>query len=178
MKDSFPPAGVWEAWLTWRRWLVAGTLRPYWADPLQRALRKPQAQWEAAQGEQLSARDVHAADAARNLFFQQMPPLFAHHDDIALPAAQVWPFNAAQHWRQAIGDRQMDTPHRWMEVVIYATLAGLPAISVPVGFRPEGLPMGMQLIGRPLVEHAVLQLAHAHEIGWPDMLARRPAALA
>ena len=57
----------------------------------------------------------------------------------------------------------MDTYHRWMEVVIYATLGSLPCISVPVGFGPAGLPMGMQLMGPPLADLAVLQLAHAYE---------------
>ena len=71
----------------------------------------------------------------------------------------------------------MDTYHRWMEVVIYATLAGLPAISVPVGFGPDGLPMGMQLIGRPQAELALLQLARAYELRAATMLARRPAAV-
>ena len=57
----------------------------------------------------------------------------------------------------------MDTYHRWMEVVIYATLAGLPSISVPTGFGPNGLPMGLQLIGKPQGDLALLQLAHAYE---------------
>ena len=57
----------------------------------------------------------------------------------------------------------MDTYHRWMEVVIGPTLAGLPAISVPVGFSASGLPMGMQLIGRPRGDLDVLRLAHAYE---------------
>ena len=57
----------------------------------------------------------------------------------------------------------MDTYHRWMEVVIGATLAGLPAISVPIGFSPHGLPMGLQIIGKPQADLAVLRLAHAHE---------------
>jgi len=58
-------------------------------------------------------------------------------------------------------------------VVIGATLAGLPAISVPVGFNAAGLPMGLQIIGKPQADMAVLQLAHAHEqaTGW---VARRP----
>ncbi|MNE34515.1 Glutamyl-tRNA(Gln) amidotransferase subunit A [compost metagenome] len=57
----------------------------------------------------------------------------------------------------------MDTYHRWMEVVVGVSLAGLPAISVPVGFSPAGLPMGLQLIGPAQADLAVLQLAHAHE---------------
>jgi len=62
----------------------------------------------------------------------------------------------------------MDTYHRWMEVVNGATLAGLPAISVPVGFSSTGLPMGLQVIGPPRADLAVLRLAHAYEqaSGW------------
>ena len=174
----FSPAGVWETWLIWRRWLVAATLHEYWANPATRAQLKPEAQWEAEQGERLSAADVHRAGVARSRFYQHMLELLAQHEFIALPSAQVWPFPADQHWPRAIGGRTMDTYHRWMEVVIYATLAGLPAISVPVGFDRTGmLPMGMQLIGRPQAELAVLQLARAYEMRAASLLARRPAAL-
>jgi amidase len=61
-----------------------------------------------------------------------------------------------------------------MEVVIYATLAGLPALSVPAGFDERGLPMGMQLIGPPLGDLAVLNAAAAYETTIGDWLARRP----
>ena len=62
-----------------------------------------------------------------------------------------------------IAGRAMDTYHRWMEAMIYATFAGLPCISMPVGFGAAGLPMGMQLIGRPHGDLALLQFAHAFE---------------
>jgi amidase len=58
---------------------------------------------------------------------------------------------------------QMDTYHRWMEATIYATFAGLPCISVPVGVSQahtgKGLPMGMQLIGKPQGDADLLRLA-------------------
>ena len=63
----------------------------------------------------------------------------------------------------------MDTYHRWMETTLYATFAGLPAVSVPVGFDARGLPMGIQLIGAPRADVAVLQFAHAYEQTIPDM---------
>ena len=174
----FAPASVWDTWLIWRQWLVAASLQEYWSNPSTRAQLKPEAQWEAAQGGQLTAVDVHRAGVARSRFYQQILGLFDKHDFIALPAAQVWPFAADLNWPRSIGDRNMDTYHRWMEVVIYATLAGLPAISVPAGFDRHGvLPMGMQLIGRPQADLALLQLAQAYAACSAGTVVHRPPIL-
>jgi amidase len=70
----------------------------------------------------------------------------------------------------------MDTYHRWMECTLYATFAGLPAISVPAGFDATGRwPAGLQLIGRPRGDAALLSLAAGYESLVPALLARRPA---
>lgn len=172
----FDPAQAWQTWLTWRRWLVAGSLRPFADDALLRAQLKPEALWEVEQGEQLGAREVSQASVARGQLYQHMLDMFEHHDYLALPSAQVWPFDADTPWPRTVAGRVMDTYHRWMEVVIYATLAGLPAVSVPVGFDANGLPMGMQLIGRPQADLAVLRMAQAHAERARDVLARRPPA--
>jgi amidase len=62
-----------------------------------------------------------------------------------------------------------------MEVTLYATFAGLPCISVPAGFNEQGLPMGLQLIGRPQADAAVLAVAAAYEKAAQPLLAIRPA---
>ena len=160
---GYPPDRVWGTWLVWRQWLVAARIAPWLAEPANRARIKPEALWEHDQAQGLTGAQTLAASSARTDFHRQLLRLFERHDFLALPSAQVWPFDADLHWPKTIGDRSMDTYHRWMEVVIYATLAGLPCISVPVGFGATGLPMGMQLIGRPLGDLAVLQLAHAYE---------------
>jgi amidase len=175
---AFDPHMAWQTWLTWRRWLVTASLGPYWDDPLQRAQLKPEAAWEVEQGQQLSARAVSQASADRSRLYQQLLSMFAHHDFLALPSAQVWPFDADVPWPRQVAGRTMDTYHRWMEVVIYATLAGLPVVSVPVGFDSRGLPMGMQLIGRPQADLSVLRMAQAHAERSVDILARRPDVLA
>ena len=59
-------------------------------------------------------------------------------------------------------------------MTIYATFAGLPCISVPAGFNADGLPMGLQLIGRPQADAAVLALAAAYEMAAQTVLAIRP----
>ena len=166
---------IWQTWLTWRRFLVAGTLGPLGANPKTHAQLKPEAQWEYDQGQGLSGAQVYAASTARTRYYRHMVGLFEHFDLLVLPSAQVWPFPAEWTWPRAIAGRTMDTYHRWMEVVIYATLAGLPAISVPVGFSDDGLPMGMQLIGPPLGDRAVLNAAAAYEQTIGELLARRPA---
>jgi amidase len=96
---------------------------------------------------------------------------------VVLPSAQVWPFPADWRWPKEIAGHSMDTYHRWMEVVVPASLIGLPALSVPVGFGAEGLPMGMQVIGRSGDDMAVLAIGQAwHQATeWPQ---RRPPTLA
>jgi amidase len=118
---------------------------------------------------------VYAASVNRTRFYRHMVRLFERYDLLVLPSAQAWPFPAEWTWPRAVAGRPMDTYHRWMEVVIYATLAGAPAMSVPVGFNEAGLPMGLQLIGPPLGELAVLNAAAAYEQTIGDWLARRPA---
>jgi len=174
-QPGFAPEQVWQTWLVWRRWLVAARLAPHLANPANRALIKPEALWEHDQAADLTGAQTLAASAQRSAFYQQMLALFERHDFLALPSAQVWPFDAEQRWPTQIAGRQMDTYHRWMEVVIYATLAGLPCISVPAGFSAGGLPMGLQLIGRPRGDLALLQLARAYENAAQDVLSVRPA---
>ncbi len=175
---SFSPAAVWQTWLTTRHWTVAARLAPYMARPDARDRIKPEALWEHDEGVKLSAMQMHAASAARSTFYRQMLTLFERFDLLALPAAQCWPFPAEWRWPRQIAGRTMDSYHRWMETVIYATLAGLPAISIPAAFGPTGLPMGLQLIGPPQGDLPLLQLAARYEAAAQELLARRPAVAA
>ncbi len=172
---GMPPERVWDAWLIWRRVLVASRLAPFMLKPANRAQIKPEAQWEHDQAQGCTANQFLAASVTRTAFHQSMLQLFETHDFLALPTAQVWPFDAAERWPKEVAGRAMDTYHRWMEVVIYATFAGLPCISVPVGFNDAGLPMGMQLIGKPMDDAGVLRLAAAYEQAIGDWLAIQPA---
>ena len=173
-----PPEPIWQAWLVWRRALVAGRIAPFLLNPKNRALIKPEALWEHDQAQQLTGTEFLDASVQRSAFYQHMLALFETHDFLALPVAQVWPFDAGQRWPSHINGVAMDTYHRWMEVVIYATFAGLPCISVPVGFDVRGLPMGLQLIGKPRGDFALLQLAYAYEQVAQQVLLRKPAELA
>ncbi len=169
-----PPEKIWQAWLIWRRALVAARIAPFLLSPKNRALIKPEALWEHEQARTLTGHEFLSASVQRTAFYQHMLSLFETHDFLALPVSQVWPFAAEQRWPSQINGVAMDSYHRWMEVVIYATFAGLPCISVPVGFDARGLPMGMQLIGRPHGDFELLQLAHAYEKAAQEVLTRKP----
>ena len=160
---GFSAERLWDCWRTLRHWFVAGSLGAAYADPAKRELLKPEAHWEVENGLRLSAMDVYQATVARSDWYRAIQRLFERYDYLLLPSAQVFPFDKNLHWPKEVAGRAMDTYHRWMEVVIPATLSGCPVANVPVGFNEQGLPMGLQIIGRHQADMAVLQLAHAYE---------------
>jgi amidase len=167
---------VWQAWLVWRRMLVAPRVAAALALPgASREQIKPDALWEHDQAQSLSANEFTRASEMRTRFHAQMLALLQRFDALALPVAQVWPFDLKALWPRQIAGRAMDTYHRWMEVTLYATFAGLPAISVPAGFDAmQRLPTGLQLIGRPHGDAALLRLAAGYESLIGALLMRRP----
>lgn len=173
----FPAGKIWSAWVTLRALLNAGGKRDLAEDPARRAQTKPETIWEIEQGLALTAQAVHEASVIRSRWFAHAARLFRRLDAVVLPSAQVWPFPADRRWPDEIAGRRMDTYHRWMEVVVPASLIGLPALSVPVGFGPEGLPMGMQIIGRSGDDAGVLAIGQVwhRATGWPQ---QRPPTLA
>ena len=174
-QPDFSLERLWQTWLVHRHWLIQGSLGAAYADPQKRSLLKPEAQWEVQGGLQLSAADVYQASVNRSDWYRALGKLFERYDFLLLPTAQVFPFDAQQAWPRLVAGREMDTYHRWMEVVIGPTLAGLPSMNVPVGFNPQGLPMGLQIIGPAQADRAVLQLAYAHE-QLTQWVQRRPPA--
>ena len=173
---GYAPERIWNAWLALRSVIVHNRIAPFLKqDENNRARVKPEALWEHDCGAALTAAQLMAASGERTVFHQHLLGLFERFDFLALPSAQVWPFPAEWRWPKEIAGRPMDTYHRWMETVVIATFAGLPAISVPAGFDGRGLPMGLQLIGPPRGDLAVLRLAAAYEEAAAELLAQRPA---
>ena len=174
---GFGADALWQAWLVWRQALVAPKVAALLARPgASRAQIKAEALWEYDQAQDLSFHQFMRASEVRTAFQNQMVELLGRFDVLALPSTQVWPFPMAQRWPQAIAGRAMDSYHRWMECTLYATFAGLPAISLPAGFHANGRwPAGLQLIGQPLGDAALLRVAAGYEAISGDLLARRPA---
>lgn len=154
---------LWCAWLDLRSFSVAGANGALYDDPAKRAQLKPEALWEIERGRALSAMRVYDAARARSAWYEVLRRLFETYDFLVLPAAQVFPFDAGLDWPRAVGGRAMDSYHRWMQAVVPATMAGLPALAAPAGFGPQGLPAGLQIIGPVQADMAVLQIGHAYD---------------
>ncbi|KHK58257.1 amidase [Ralstonia sp. A12] len=164
VQPFFPMDALWECWCTLRSMIVTGNLGQLYANATTRALLKPEAIWEVEQGHRRGVVDINRAAATRASWYQALLAQFAKYDFLVLPSSQIAPFSAEEHWPKTVAGRAMDTYHRWMEVVIGPTLAGVPAASLPSGFTANGLPLGLQVIAPPRADFALLQLAAAwHE---------------
>jgi amidase len=164
---------LWRAWLTLRHWSHAGR-QPLLDDRSTRDLLKPEMIWEIEGSLTVTARMIDDAAVARGDWYRAVHGMFDRFDLLALPSAQIFPFAADLHWPQSIAGRAMDTYHRWMEVVIGGTLAGVPALNLPVGFDALGRPMGMQFLAPLGADQAVLEFGLSYE-SVTDHLARRPS---
>jgi amidase len=169
LPPPFPATDLWQSWVTLRAMLNAGAKRSLYDNSAQRALTKPETIWEIEQGLHLSAAAVHAASVIRSRWYARAARLFDTYDYLIMPSAQVWPFPVEWRWPQTINAQAMDTYHRWMEVVVPVSLIGLPALNIPVGFGENGLPMGMQIIGRTGADAAVLAMGQCWHAAtdWP-----------
>ena len=171
----FSRDALWQSWVQLRQFAVAGNLGPLAeADDTARHLKET-ARWEVEGGMALRAADVQQASVIRSDWFSRTVDLFDEYDVLALPTAQMWPFDKTLDYPREIAGQGMDTYHRWMEVVIPASLIGLPVVAIPVGFGgPVDLPMGLQLIGPRGSDARLLALAERwHQMtDWPAK--RRP----
>lgn len=119
--------------------------------------------WNIEAGRKLSGPQVGRAMRLHTELYQRVRAFMEQYDFLVLPVSQVPPFPIEQPYITEINGVQMGNYIEWMRSCYYITLTGLPAISVPAGFTPEGLPVGIQIVGRYRDELAVLQLAYAFE---------------
>ena len=150
-----------EVFQTLRAWGFALARREDF--PAHRALMKDTVIWNTERGLALSGTEVADAEAKRTALYQRVREFMDRYQFLVLPAAAVPPFPLSQQWVREIDGVAMSTYIDWMAVCYAITLTGLPAISVPCGFTAEGLPVGVQIVGRHQADFEVLQLAHAFE---------------
>jgi amidase len=128
-----------------------------------RASLKDTVVWNIERGLALTPADLERAAAIRTALDARVAAFFERYEFLALPVAQVVPFAVETEWVRAIEGQPMTTYIDWMATCYAISCTGLPAISVPCGFSAEGLPIGLQIVGRKGRDLDVLQLAHAFE---------------
>ncbi|MCY4018624.1 MAG: amidase [Chloroflexi bacterium] len=130
--------------------------------------------WNVTRGKRLSAVDISRAEAKRTELYHRVRVFMDIFEFLLLPTAQVPPFPIEWEYPEEINGVTMKTYIDWMMSCAYITVTGLPAISVPCGFTDDGLPVGLQIVGRPNADFAVLQLAYAFQEA-TGFYRRRPA---
>ena len=95
--------------------------------------------------------------------FQKMHAFMERYEFLICPVSQVPPFDVEQRYVTEINGVKMETFIDWMKSCYFITATGHPSISVPGGFTADGLPVGVQIVGRYRDDLGVLQLAHAFE---------------
>ena len=119
--------------------------------------------WNIEEGLKLSAMDVAHAQERRAELYHRLRHFFETYDYLVLPVSQVAPFPVEMKWIREINGVPMESYIDWMQSCSLISLTEHPAMSVPCGFTPAELPVGIQMVGRHRGERELLQLAHAFE---------------
>ena len=114
-------------------------------------------------GEHLTGADIARAYRQRTTMSERMREFFTSYDVLALPVSQVPPFPADQEFPTEINGRPMASYLDWMRACYLITVTGCPAMSVPLGRTPEGLPVGLQLVAPHGADRFLLEVAAAVE---------------
>ncbi|HCY05708.1 MAG TPA: amidase [Gammaproteobacteria bacterium] len=131
---------------------------PRWRDDA-----KDTAIWNIERGFALTPDQLLDSELQRTKIYAEVAEFFQNYDVLALPAAQVPPFSIDQEWVTQIDGVDLDTYIDWMAVCCMITVTGLPTLSIPAGFSSDGLPIGVQLVGKPRGDLALLKIAHWFE---------------
>ena len=119
--------------------------------------------WEVERGSKLTAPDIARAEMLHSQVWDRMRIFQEKYEYFILPATQVPPFDVNQPYVTEIEGVKMNSYIEWMKSCYFISIVENPSICVPSGYTPEGLPVGLQIVGRHREEFSVLQLAYAFE---------------
>ena len=162
---------VFKIWRAWRLELALSELLPTHRDHL-----KDTVIWNIEEGMKLSGPQIGQAERKRPELYHRVRQFMESYEFLILPVNQVPPFDVKQRYVMEINGVDMDTYIDWMKSCYFISVTGLPAISVPCGFTTDGLPVGVQIVGRHQDDFGVLQLAYAFEQA-TGFWKRRPPAV-
>ena len=175
VEDACPEFGnVDEIFMTLRTWASWNTYGPLLTS--HRSLIKPEAVWEIERGAQVSGEDVARALIQQGQLMERIRVFQERYEFLLCAVNQVPPFDAEIAWPRSINGVAMDHYISWMKSAYWISTTCRPAISVPAGFTEDGLPVGVQIVGRYRDDIGVLQIAHAFEQATQFGLRRPPGA--
>jgi amidase len=149
---------VFKVWRAWYFELVLSELLETQRDKL-----KDSVVWNIEEGMKLTGPQLGAVERKRTELYHRVREFMQTYEFLVLPVSQVPPFDVRQRFIKEINGEKMGTYIDWMKSCYYITTIGFPAISVPCGFTADGLPVGVQIVGRHQDDLGVLQLAYAFE---------------
>lgn len=137
---------------------------------------KTTAKWNIDAAREMPATRVGHAEVLRSELFDRLVPFFDEFDFLVTATAQVPPFPIETEYPTEIAGVELETYIEWMRVCTRITVTDRPAVSIPAGFTPEGVPIGLQIVGQHHDDLGVLRFAHAIEsaLGHTD---RKPPVL-
>jgi amidase len=151
-------AEIFQVLRAWQFEVSFGELYDSHRDRLKDTIR-----WNIEEARRRSLADHARVSRAHAVLFHRVREFFAVHDVLACPTVQVAPFDVTLDWVREINGVAMETYIDWMRSCCDVTVMGCPAISVPAGFTSDGLPVGLQLVGKPGDDLGLLRIAKAFE---------------
>jgi amidase len=141
-----------------------------------RDLLKPDIVWNIEAGLAMPPERLGAAERARGAVHAAMTAFLETYDVLVCPSACVAPFPVEMRWPRAVAGVAQESYIDWLRITSAITLTGCPVVALPCGLTEDGLPIGLQLVGRPRGEHALLAAAAAAEeiLGVAGMVPVRP----
>jgi len=133
-----------------------------WRDQMQQGLV-----WNIEQGLRLTPQEIGRGEKLRTELWHRVRMFFERYDLLVLPTVAVKPFPVEQPYPTEINGQRLGDYTQWFFLTYAISLTGLPAISVPCGFTKDGLPVGLQIVGRRRQETLVLAAAAAFERAAP-----------
>ncbi|WP_345153030.1 amidase family protein, partial [Nonomuraea rubra] len=123
----------------------------------------PNTAWNVEQGRKVTGADLARAETARSRLYQRMAAFFDTYDVLIAPVSQVPPFPVEHPHVSEINGQKLPDYLAWMRSAYWISVLHAPAASVPAGFTGDGLPVGVQIVGRPFEDARVLRVARAFE---------------